>query len=121
MGDSQRDAQDCIRPEPRLVWRAVEFDHDAIDFELIRGAAANQFRRDLRVDILGRAADSLAAITLRVAVAEFDSLMFAGAGARRHDRPSHRSVGAVHLDLDRWRAAAIEDFAGMNAGYFIIH
>ena len=61
------------------------------------------------------AANALAAVAGRIAVAQFDGLVPAGAGARRHDGAAERAAGAMDLDLDGRIAAAVEDFAGVDA------
>ena len=66
---------------------------------------------DLAVDGLDRLLHALAEIARLVAVAQFDRLMRAGGGARRHRRAADRAVFQHHIDLDGGIAAAIENFA----------
>ena len=53
-------------------------------------------------------------IALLVAVAQFDGLVGAGAGAARHGGAADGAVAENHVDLDGRVAAAVEDFAGVD-------
>ena len=111
MATGERDAENGVGAEPALVRRAVELDHDLVDLDLLLGVHAAERVEDLAVDGVDRLLHALAEIARLVAVAQFDRLMGAGGGARRHRRAAHRAVFQHHIDLDRGIAAAIENFA----------
>ena len=66
------------------------------------------------VDVVDRLEDALAEIALLVAVAQFDGLVGAGAGAAGHGGPADGAVVEDDFDFDGRIAAAIENFAGVN-------
>ena len=111
LGAGQRDAEDGVGAEPALVGRAVEIDHDLVDLDLLFDRHVGQRLEDLAVDGGDRLLHALAEIARLVAVAQFDCLMRAGGGARRHRRAAHRAVFQHHIDLNGGIAAAIENFA----------
>ena len=111
LGDRQRDAEDGIGAEPRLVGRAVERDHRLVDLDLRLRIHAADGVENLAVDRVDRLAHALAEIALLVAVAQLDRLVRAGRGARRHRGAAERAVLQHDVDLDGRIAAAVEDFA----------
>ena len=101
----------ALAPQPALVGRAVEIDHDLVDLDLLLDRHVAQRLEDFAVDGFDRLLHALAEIARLVAVAQFHRLMRAGGGARRHRRAADRAVFQHHIDLDRGIAAAIENFA----------
>ena len=83
-----------------------------VDGDLVFGIHAGQRIEDLAVDGRDRLGDALAEIARLVAVAQFDRLMRAGRGARRHGGAAHGAVFEHDIDLDGRIAAAVENFAG---------
>src|SRR5262249_42056092 len=73
-------------------------------------------RRDRLLDVLRGVEYALPAVPIRVAVAQLDRLVFAGARAARHRRAGDDSVGADDIGLERRVAPAIEDLAGLDLG-----
>jgi hypothetical protein len=61
VGGGERDAEDRVRAEARLVRRAVELDERAVEALLVRRVAAGDRLGDLAVDVLDRLGDALAA------------------------------------------------------------
>ncbi len=101
----------ALAPEPALVRRAVELDHDLVDLDLLLDGLIAQRLEDFAVDGLDRLLHALAEITLLVAVAQFDRLMRAGGGARRNGGTADRAVFQHHIDFNGGIAPAIENFA----------
>src|SRR5579864_2615897 len=112
-GASEADPKHRIGTEPALVRRAVELDQRAVDRHLVSGIETGQRVEDLAVDRVDSLQHAAPVIT-RTAIALLDRLMRAGRGAGRHRRASHRAAVEGDLDLDRWIAAAVEDFARVN-------
>ncbi len=104
LGHGQRDAEDRVGAEPRLVGRAVEIQQRLIDESLIVCAQPDDGGGDLVEDGLHGLLHALAAVAGR-AVAQFDGLVLAGRRAGWHRRPRERSVDQHDLDLDRGVAA----------------
>ena len=100
----------ALAPEPALVRRAVEIDHDLVDLDLLLDGLIAQRLEDFAVDGLDRLLHALAEIALLVAVPQFDRLMRAGRGARGHRRAADRAVFQHHIDFNRGIATAIENF-----------
>ena len=116
LGHRQRDAENGVGAEPPLVRRAVQFDHRAVDVQLVLGIHARQRVIDLAVDRLDRLQHALAAVAGLVAVAQFDRLVGSGRRARTAPRPGRRRRTPDGIDLDGRIAAGIEDLAGMDIG-----
>ena len=114
LGDRQRNAEDRVGAEPRLVGRAVEGDHRLVDLDLLLGFEAADRVENVAGDRLDRPRDALAAIAALVAVAQFDRLVRAGRGARRNGGAAHRTVLEHDVDLDGRVAATVKDFARDN-------
>ncbi len=110
----QRDAEDRVRAQARLVRRAVERDERRVEAALVVGVEAGDRRGDLAVDVRDRLRDALAAPGL-AAVAQLGRLELARRGARRHGRAAGGAGAQDELDLDGRVAAAVEDLAGVNA------
>src|SRR6478735_1812834 len=111
LGAGKRHAEDGIGSEPALVRRTVELDHGLVDLDLVFGRAVGERLEDLAIDGLDRLAHALAEIARLVSIAQFDRLMRAGRGARRHRRAAHRTILQHDIDLDGGVAAAVQDFA----------
>ena len=109
--DRERDPEDRIRPEVRLVRRAIEIDHHLVDEPLIGRIHADDLRSDVVLDRCARLQDALAAVA-GLAVAALRCLEGAGRCAGRDSGPSDGVVVEQDLDLDRGIATGVEDFAG---------
>ena len=77
-GCGHRDRQDRIRAQLALRGRAVEGKHRVIQFTLLAGVDALEFRSDNLVDVADRLKHAFARITALVAVAQLQGLVFAG-------------------------------------------
>ena len=108
--DGQRDAEDRVGAEVRLVGRAVEVDHRLVDEALVVGLHAFERRADLGQDTVDGAEDALAEVAV-AAVAQLDRLERSGGGATGHGGPGEDSVVELDLDLDSGVAARVEDLA----------
>ena len=86
-------------------------DQQAVEADLVDGVDAEQLRAERLVDVAHRGEHALAAVALRVAVAQLDRLVGAGRGAGRDDGRAHRAVVEEDVDLDRRVAARVEDLA----------
>ena len=113
----ERHAEHRVGAELRLVLGAVKRDQRVIDRGLIRGVGALEPGRDRTVDVGDGAQNALAAVTLGIAVAQFQSLMRSRRGARRHRRAAKRSVFESNIDFDGRIAAAVDNFARVNMIY----
>ncbi len=110
----KRDAEHGIGAKPALVRSAVERDHRLVDLDLLFGVEATDGIENLAVDRIDRLADTLAAISLLVAVAQFHRLMRAGGGAGRHSGASDIAVFQYDIDLHGRIAAAVQNFTSDN-------
>ena len=109
-GGRQRDAEDRVRPEPRLVRGPVELAQRFVDRGLIGRAGAGQRPGDRVVDVLDGVRDALAE-PLGAAVAKLDSLELTGRGAGWDRGATGRAGVEPNVDLDRRIAPRIEDLA----------
>jgi Holliday junction resolvasome RuvABC ATP-dependent DNA helicase subunit len=66
-----RDAQNRVRAQLRLVFRAVQRKHRLVDSTLLQGVHPLQRGRDALVNVLNRTLDALAQIVFGVVVAQF--------------------------------------------------
>jgi hypothetical protein len=108
--DRHGDAEDRVRPQLRLVRRAVELDHEPVDADLVERVESGDVLGQDRVHVLDRVQDPLAAVAHRVTVPEFDGLVLAGGGAAGHRRTADHAGFKFDIDFDRGVAAGIEDF-----------
>ena len=106
----ERDGEDGVRAEVRLVFRDVELEHDGIDRIDVRRIRADESRGDLLVDIRDSFRDALAAELRLVAVAELERLELARRSARRSSGAADGAVLERDFCLDRRIAARIDDF-----------
>ncbi len=109
LGHRQRHPEDRVRPEPALVRRAVDLDQLGVDHALLGGVVPDQGRADLVQHGLDGVQHALAAVTVRVAVTQFDGFVLAGRRTGRDRRPGQRAVLQRDLDLDGGVAARVED------------
>ena len=110
LGHRQRDAENGVGAEPRLVRRAVERAHQPIEPYLVLGFHAAQGVEDFTIDGGDGLFDALAAIAL-AAIAQFHRLMRAGRSAGRHGGAAEGAILKPDIDFDRRIAAAVENFA----------
>ena len=116
LGDSQRNAQNCVSAELLFVGRAVQFDHVGIDARLIQAVPANQFRSNLVIDVLHGLRDALAQVNLLVPVAQFPSFVSPGAGAAGYGGSTKRTVRQHHINFDGGITSTVQDLAAVNIG-----
>ncbi len=112
-----RRAENGVRPETRLVFRAVQIDQRPVDPPLFGRIASRQQAGDLGIDVIDRVAHALSLVARGVAVAQFGRLMFAGRGAGGNRRRAGRAVGQGDDDADRGEASGIQDFDGADRLY----
>ena len=112
----QRDPQDRVGSQDPLVRRPVQFDHLAIDPDLVDRIVPDQVGSDAGVDVLDRLEDSLAAVPAP-AVAQLDRFVRAGRCAGRHCGASARAAGQLYLDLYGGIPARIEDLTRRHRLY----
>jgi hypothetical protein len=105
-----------IRAKARLVGRSVQLDHQTVDAQLIGDVATDERRRNLVLDVAHRVLHALAAIPMRVAVAQLHGFVLAGARAARNRRAPHHAVRKDDVGFNRGVAAAVEDLAGFDRG-----
>ena len=99
--DGERDAEDRVRAEVRLLRRAVEVEHLLVDGALVARLVPDDLGEDPLLDVVDGLLDALAAVALRVAVAQFVRLERAGRRAGRDGRAGGRAVVQADLHLDR--------------------
>ncbi len=120
-GDRHRHAQDRIGPELALCGRAVQVDHQAVDFGLTCRVQPEQLGRNRLIDVGDRLEHSLAAVPLLVAVAEFQGFVFTGRSPGRHGGRRGDAVVQSDMHADRRIPARIEDFQGTQRRDFPTH
>ena len=114
LGDGQRHAEDRVRAEPALVRGPVELDHRPVERRLLGGPGALDRGGDLAVHMRDGLADSLSA-PLVPAVAQLDSLVLPGRGARGHGREAARARVEHDLHLDRRVSPRVEHLPPVDA------
>ena len=108
----ERNAEDGVGAEIRLVGGAVEFDHAAVDLRLLAGIHAEHRGADAVLDVEHGLLDALAVETLRVAVTQFQRLARTGRGTGGHRRAADGAVVEDDIALDGRVATRIDDLAG---------
>ncbi len=91
-----------VGAESFLIRCSIEFDNPRIDLRLIGRIHAGQRRADDFVHVANSLRDSLATVTLLVAIAKFPRLVLTGAGAARNSGASHCAPFEVQINFDRW-------------------
>ena len=110
----QRNAEDRVRTELRLVVGAVELIHHQIDHRLLARIHAFDLLRDRVIDVVDRFEDALAAEAALVAVAQLERFVLARRRARGHGGAAGHARGELDVDFDGGVAAGIEDLAGAD-------
>ena len=110
----QTDAQQRIRPEPRLVRRPVERNHRRVDLALILGIKAGQFVGDLAIDGRDRLFDAFAHEAGLVAVTQFNRFIGPCRRARGYGGAAKTAVLQQDIDLNGGVSPAVDDLAGVN-------
>ena len=116
LGNRKRDRQHGIGAQPRLIGRAIQFDHRLVNLDLIEGIEAGNRVKDFAFHTGHRLQHALAAIAGLVAIAEFHRLMRAGGSAGWHNGMAAGAGIQHHFGLHGWVAAGIEHFAGDDIG-----
>ncbi len=111
LGTGQRDAKDRVRAQTTLVRRAVQFNHHAVDGDLLGYVHADQGFGDFTVHGSDGLKHAFAQITALVAVALFHGFVCTGRGARGNSSAAHGAVFEDDVDLNRGVATAVQDFA----------
>ena len=109
--DGERNAEDGIRTELRLVFRAVQLFHDQIDHRLLARVHSFDLGSDGMIDVVHRVEHTFAQETLFVAVAQLERFARSGGRAGWHGGPTERSRFENAVHLDRRSAARVENFA----------
>ncbi len=105
----------ALAPSLALFGVPSRSSSSSIEGDLFERVLAVQAWSDGVVDVVDGLEDALAEIAGLVAVAQLQRLVGAGAGAAGHGGPADRAVVQDHLDLDGRIAAAVQNFAGVNA------
>jgi len=121
LGRGERDAEDGVGAELRLGGGAVEFDHRAVHAGLVAGVVADQGGGELGLDVAHGLLDAFAAEAGLVAVAQFDGLVFTGAGAGGHGRAAEVPGGEFDINFNRGVATGVDDFTGGDGSDRSVH
>ena len=111
VGRGERDAEDRVRAERSLVGAAVGGDQRLVHGSLVARVEAAHRLGERAADVGDGLLHSAPAVAAGVAVAQFDGLVRAGAGAAGHDRPPERAAGERDFGLDGGVAARVEHLA----------
>ena len=114
-GAGQRDGEDRVGSEARLVPRAVELDEHPVDNAQV-DLGTRYGIGDLAVHRGNRAQDAAAAEARRVAVPALDCLVPAGGGARWDAGDDDLAVRELELRFDGGTPAGVQDLAAANCG-----
>ena len=109
-----RHRENRVRAELGLILRAVHIKHRLIDRIDVTCLDADECRRNLRVYILDRLRDALAAELRLVAVAQLKSLKLTRGGTRRRSAAADRTILENDLRLNRRIAARVNDLTTDN-------
>jgi hypothetical protein len=101
-------ASTALAPSLLLVSVPSSLDHQLVDGDLLDRVHADEFFGDHVVDILDRLEHALAAVALLVAVAQFQRLVDAGAGAARHNRRADHAAVQTDFGFHRRVATAVQ-------------
>ncbi len=110
----ERNPQQRVRPQHRLVGAAVELDQSRIQRRLVGRIHTRQRVGNTVVDVRNGLAHALPAVTRWIAVAKLDRLALAGGSARRHRGSARDAVFKHDFGLQGRITARIEDFPGMD-------
>ncbi len=114
LGVGQRNGQDGVRAEFGFGFRAVQFQHRAVDQGLFGGIQTFQSGQDDVHDVFHGLAHPFAAVTFLVAVAQFDGLILTSAGAGGDRGAASHSTLQNHVDFHGGVAAGVENLTGDN-------
>src|SRR5581483_7658485 len=110
----ERDAEDRVRAELRLVLRAVELAQARVERGLLPGLEAAERGRDRVGDVLHGIEDALPAVAARVLVAELDRFAAPRRGTRGNGRAAEGSSLELEVDLNGRVAAGVQDLASLD-------
>src|SRR3989304_5279570 len=110
----ERDGEDGVRAETRLVCRPVKLDEKTVDEDLLGRVLADELGGDLIQDVRARAPDAFAPVPRGVGVAKLDRLVLPGRGSRRHRGATHGSVLESHLGLAGGGAARVQNLPRLD-------
>ena len=116
----QRDAQDRVGAEPRLLLGAVDGDQLGVELALARERPADERLAELAVHGADGAEDAEAA-EARAAVAELGGLHRAGRAARGDVGRGDRPVVERQVDLHRGQPTAVEHLASAQVRDYGTH
>ena len=111
LGDSHRDGENGICPQPRLVLRAIKLNQCLIDERLLLSVQADNGFRDLCIDVLDGLGDAFTVVACCIAIAQFDGLARSGRRTGRHRGTAHDTGFQQHIAFDGGIAAGIENLA----------
>ena len=112
----KRDAEDGVGTQLLFVGGAVEVDERGVERGLVERVGAAERGGDGFVDGFDRLPDTLAAVTVFVAVAQLPGLVLAGGRSAGHGGAPADAAFEENFDLDRGVAARVEDFEGADVG-----
>ncbi len=110
------DGENGVGTETGLGGRAVERDHFVIEGALVGGVEASDGFGDFGVGVGNRLEHALSQIFRFVAIAKFESFVFAGGSAGRNGGAAQCSASEQHVGFDGGITARIDDLASMYPG-----
>ena len=112
--DREAHAENGVSTKLLLVVGAVNLDHGGVDDALLAGVETNDGRLDVLDDIGDSLLNTLAEVTLLVAISKFVGLECSGRRSRRHSRAGSGVVVEQNLNLDGWVSARVENLSGVE-------
>ena len=101
---------------PGFLRTAIEFEQALVDFELLRGIAANEHRTNVLVHMSDRLLNAQAVIATGLTIPQLVSFRRSGTGAAGHAGMANHAIVEMYFGLDGRLATAVEDFAGADRG-----
>ena len=114
LSHGEGNAEDGVGTEVGLGLRAVEREHLVVDAALIEYAVTQENGRDLLVDVGNGLERTLTAVTLLVAVAEFEGFVLTGRGTGGNRCTTHHAVFERYVYFYCGIAAGIENLASYD-------
>src|SRR5216683_1968312 len=107
----KRHPEHRVGAEVGLILGTVEREQRLVQRCLASYIYPFELRRDYVLDVSHRLEDALSAVSLGITIAQFQRLMGAGGGSRRHGSAPDSSVAQPYVDLNRRISARVENLS----------